>query len=135
MYPLFSLFDIIIVYLDISTLINQLWYIAINSVPVCIHIPLTNFSIGVLFIFLNITLHLFVKSLGLNSPVLCTVLQSCLTLHDPMGHGPLGSSVRGILHAWILEWVAIASSRRSSQLRDRTPVSYISCIGRRVLYH
>ena len=35
----------------------------------------------------------------------------------------------------ILEWVAIPSSRGSSQLRDRTHVSYVSCIGKWVLYH
>ena len=37
-----------------------------------------------------------------------------------------GSSVRGILQARILEWVAIPSSRGSSQLRDRTQVSFIT---------
>ena len=35
----------------------------------------------------------------------------------------------------ILEWVAMPSSRGSSRPRDRTHVSYISCIGERVLYH
>ena len=37
-----------------------------------------------------------------------------------------GSSVRGILQAEILEWVAITISRGSSQLRDRTQVSCIA---------
>ena len=41
----------------------------------------------------------------------------------------------GILQARILEWVAIPISRGSSWPRDRTHVSYISCIGRWVLYH
>ena len=41
----------------------------------------------------------------------------------------------GILQARILEWVAIPSSRRSSQPRDQTRLSYISCIDRLVLYH
>ena len=45
-----------------------------------------------------------------------------------------GSSVHGILQAWILEWIAILCSRGSSQPRNQTRVSYISCIGRRVLY-
>ena len=44
-------------------------------------------------------------------------------------------SVRGILHARILEWVVMPSSRGSSRPRDQTCVSYISCIGRRILYH
>ena len=34
-----------------------------------------------------------------------------------------------------LEWVAVPSSRGSSQSRDGTCVSYTSCIGRQVLYH
>ena len=41
-------------------------------------------------------------------------LQSCPTLHDPMNHSLPGSSVRGILQARILEWVATPSSRGSS---------------------
>ena len=38
----------------------------------------------------------------------CSVTQSCLTLCDPMDCSPPGSSVRGILQARILEWVAIS---------------------------
>ena len=62
-------------------------------------------------------------------------LQSCLTLCHPMDHNPPGCSVHGILQARILEWVAMPSSRRSSRSRDWTRVSYVSCIGRQVLYH
>ena len=62
-------------------------------------------------------------------------LQSCLTLCDPMDCSPPGSSVRGILQARILEWVAIPFSRGSYPPRDWTCISCISCIGRRVLYH
>ena len=40
-----------------------------------------------------------------------------------------------ILQAGILEWVATPSSRGSSQPRDQTLFSCISCFGRRVLYH
>ena len=36
--------------------------------------------------------------------------QSCLTLCDPIDGSPTGSSVRGILQARILEWVAISFS-------------------------
>jgi len=42
------------------------------------------------------------------------VAQSCPTLCDPVDCSPPGSSVRGILQARILEWVAIPSSRGSS---------------------
>ena len=57
-------------------------------------------------------------------------LQSCQTLYNPMDCSPPGSSVHGILQARILEWVAVFSSRGSSQSRNRTQVSYVSCIGR-----
>ena len=46
-----------------------------------------------------------------------------------------GSSVHWIPQARILEWAAMPSPRGSSQLRNWTPVSYVSCIGRWVLYH
>ena len=59
----------------------------------------------------------------------------CLTLCNPMDCSPPGSSVHGILLARILEWVAMPSSRGSSQPRDQTHISYVSCIGRPVLYH
>ena len=42
------------------------------------------------------------------------LLQSCLTLCHPIDGSPPGSSDRGIFQARILEWVAIAFSRRLS---------------------
>ena len=65
----------------------------------------------------------------------CSVAQSCPTLFDPMDRNPPGFSVHGISHARILDWVAIAFSRRSSQPRDLAHVSCVSHIGRRILYH
>ena len=62
-------------------------------------------------------------------------LQSFLTLCYPMDCSSPDSSVHGILQARILESIAISSSRRSSQSRDWTQVSYVSCIGRRVIDH
>ena len=62
-------------------------------------------------------------------------LQSCLTLCHHMDHSPPRSSVHGIVQARILEWVAISSSRGSSWPRDQTCVSWVSWIGKRVLYH
>ena len=50
---------------------------------------------------------------------MCSVAQSCLTLCDPMDGSLPGSSVHGILQARILKWVAMPSSRASSQSRDR----------------
>ena len=43
-----------------------------------------------------------------------------------------GSSVHGILQARILQWVTISFSRGSSQT---TFLSWVSCVGRRILYH
>ena len=64
------------------------------------------------------------------------LLQSCLTLCDPTDYSWVtSSSVYGILQARILEWVAMPSSRGSSHPRDWTHISYVSCIGRWVLYH
>ena len=54
---------------------------------------------------------------------------------DPMDCRLPDSSVHGILQARILEWVAMPSSRGSSRLWDWTPVSYVSCVDRQVLYH
>ena len=54
-------------------------------------------------------------------------LQSCPTLCNAMDHSPPGFSVHGILQTRIQEWVAIPSSRGSSQPRDRTHISQISC--------
>ena len=58
-------------------------------------------------------------------------VQSCPTLSDPMDRSLPGSSVHGIFQARVLEWVAISSSRESSQPRDGTCAS---CIGKRILY-
>ena len=58
----------------------------------------------------------------------CVHAQLCHTLCDPMDCSTTGSSVRGILQARILEWVAIPVSRGPSQPRDQTQVS---CIARR----
>ena len=62
----------------------------------------------------------------------CVITKLCPTLWDPMDHSPPGSSVHGISQARTLEWVAISSSRGSSQPRDWT---CSSCIGRQILYH
>ena len=56
------------------------------------------------------------------------LLQSCPAVCDTMDCSLPGSSVHGIPQARILEWVAMLSFRRTSQPRDQTRVSYISCI-------
>ena len=53
------------------------------------------------------------------------VIQLCLTFCDPMDCNAPDSSVHGISHARILQWVAISFSKASSQTSDRTRVSCI----------
>ena len=56
------------------------------------------------------------------------LLQSWLTLCDPVDCSLQGSSVHRTLQARILEWVAVSSSRGRSWPRDRPLISCISCI-------
>ena len=65
----------------------------------------------------------------------CGQLLSRVQLCGPMDCSPPGSSVHGISQARILVWVATSYSRGSSQPRDLTQVSCVSCISRQVLYH
>ena len=65
----------------------------------------------------------------------CTCVLSCAWLCDSTDYRLPGSSVYETLQARILEWVAISCSRGSSQPKDRTQVSCVSCIVRRILYH
>ena len=62
----------------------------------------------------------------------CSVIQSCPTLCDSMDCSLPGCSVHWIFPARILEWVAISSSRGSSQFRDQT---HASCLCRQILYY
>ena len=70
----------------------------------------------------------------LHAYVHAKLLQSCLTLCHPLDCNLQGFFVHGILQGRILEWVSRPSSRGSSQPRDHTQVSYVSCTGGWVLY-
>ena len=59
-------------------------------------------------------------------------LQSCSTLQP---YGLPGSSVQVFLQARIVKWVAVRSSSESSRPKHQTLISYVSSIGRWVLYH
>ena len=61
------------------------------------------------------------KTVCMHACMHAKLLQSCLTLCNPMDCSPPGSSVHGILQARILEWVA----QPGIELED---VSYISLL-------
>ena len=73
------------------------------------------------------TIYLFIQNLHIwlyfSRLCVCGLTLSCLTLCEPLGCSQTASSVQGIFQARILEWIAIFSSRGSSQPRDRTHVS------------
>ena len=59
----------------------------------------------------EIFLFFYLKNCNTN---VCVCAQSCLTLCDPVDCSPPGSSIRGVLQARILEWVAISCPGGSS---------------------
>ena len=61
-------------------------------------------------------------------------LQLCLTLRDPWTVAHQAPLSTAFSRQELLECIAVPSSRGSSQHRDRTHVSYFSCIGRWALY-
>ena len=61
-------------------------------------------------------------------------LQSCPAICDPIDCSPLGSSVHGIFQGWILERVAMPSSRGSSQPSNWTHVCLRLLHCRQILY-
>ena len=70
------------------------------------------------------------NSPGKNTGVGCRSFSTCASLYPtlwgPIDCSPPGSSVHGIFQARILAWVAIFSSKGSSQLRDQNLVSCIA---------
>ena len=66
---------------------------------------------------------------GLQSVCVC-VCRVASVMSDslqPVDYGLPGSYVLGILQGRILEWAALISSRGTSQLRDQTRISDVSC--------
>ena len=85
----------------------------------------TNIHIQVLM-WTYISLGLIPRSRNAGSNDKTLVAQRCPTLCDPMDCKPTRFPVHGILQARILEWVAILSSRGSSEPRDQTQLSHIA---------
>ena len=74
---------------------------------------------------MHLLLHLFLDILCFRcyAYVHAELLQLCRTLRNPVDCSLTDFSLHGILQAGILEWVAMPSSRGSSQPKDRTCVS------------
>ena len=76
-------------------------------------------------------------SLFQSASVWAKLLQACLTLCNPMHCSPQAPLSMGFSsqETRTLEWVAISFSRESSRPRNRTHISYVTCISRQALYH
>ena len=95
---------------------------SIPSTPLKITLFLLCFQ--TLFLLDSVFTIFFSLTVGTFNLEVCLVTQSCPTLCNPMDCSSPDSSVLGILQARILEWVAMPSSRGSSQPRDWTQVSH-----------
>ena len=63
----------------------------------------------------NLPKHIVITCVPNAAAAAAKLLQSCLTLCDPMDCSLLGSSVPEILQARILEWVAVSSPVHESE--------------------
>ena len=81
---------------------------------------------------LRLTVLLSLRFVPVRPLSLCSVIQSCPGLWSLFDYySPWGSSVHGISQSRILECVVVLFSRGSSQPRDWTHISFISCIAGR----
>ena len=60
-----------------------------------------------------------VRTVAAAAAAAAKLLQSCLTLSDPMDCSPPGSSIHGIFQARVLEWGAIAFSVRTMEVTEK----------------
>ena len=93
-----------------------------------------------IYLYLHIHLHVYNIWISITvAPVgvcVCVCAQSLSHVQLSVTPRSLpGSSIHAISQAGTLEWVAIAFSRRSSWPRHPTHVSWVSGIGKWVLYH
>ena len=110
-------------------LFRNVWYNLCSKAPCGIRLKLT-----------QLRPHVFSSSpfsVVLSSLLLGAFAQSlsCVRFFVTLWTRARQAPVHGILQGRILEWVAIFFSRGSSQPRDWTHISCVSCIGRWVLYH
>ena len=88
--------------------------------------------------FLSILLfHPFHSVLNPQRTTVCVRALSHTRVCDSLGCGPPGPSVRGILQAGIMEWMAWLPfpPPGSPQPRDQIHISLVFCMGRQILAH
>ena len=91
------------------TCVSYLHILGINPLRICFEKYFSH-STGCLFIFMLLCRSFLVLYSSAAAAAAAKLLQSCLTLCDPINGSPPGSPVPGILQARTLEWVAIAFS-------------------------
>ena len=65
--------------------------------------------------------HFLLQCMKMKSEI--ELAQSCPTLRDPMDHSLLGLSIHGIFQARVLEWGAIAFSKRKLSSKELMPLN------------
>ena len=78
----------------------------------------------------TLVLKLYHQTCMLKPSACMLLLQSSLTLCDPMDCSLSSSSVHGLLQARILEWIAMPFSRVSSWHKDWNHVAHVSRVSR-----
>ena len=78
-----------------------------------------------LLIVISNTIPQWVQTVYYFNTFTCSVIQSCLTLCDPMNCRPPSSSVHGIFQARILEWVDISFSSNTFRSWNLCNLFYI----------
>ena len=84
--------------------------------------------------FTSIIKYNFLKLIIRNNNFIAVAAVLSLSVSDSSDSLNYSLPIHRISQARVLEWVATAFSRGSSQPRDRTHVSCVSCFGRRILY-
>ena len=102
----------------LSSLLRKIIYV--KCLSICL--PLSQ------FLFQDYTLCISLRSIMSEFLSVCSVAQSCLPLCGSMNYSTSGFSVHGIFQARIPQWIAIFCSRGSSQARDGTHISWVSCV-------
>ena len=151
-FPLISLFSLIFCFgflfsfiyfiFKLYIIVLVLPNIKMNCIDFCLHLYYFLPAVCLLFLLCRLLRYIAASNTGLRfflfsndiNCLSCCVRSVVSDSLGPMDCSLPGSSVFGILQAWILERVAICFSRISSQPRDWSCVSGISCIGRQSLY-